>query len=74
MKDLLKRKITNELTLNAIVTAEFLKVKSVYLALINDKIKNDFVDIMNETKLNCSSLSAKIIADLSLVVSLEQII
>ena len=73
MKDLLKRKITNDLTLNAIVTAEFLKVKSVYWALINHKVKHDFADVMNETRLNCNSLSAKIIADLSVVVTLEQL-
>ena len=73
MKDLLKRKITNDLTLNAIVTAEFLKVKSVYWALINHKVKHDFADVMNETRLNCNSLSAKIIADLSVVVTLEQV-
>ena len=71
LKDLLKRKISNDLTLNAIVTADFLKVKSVYWALINEKVKHDFVDLMNETKLNCSSLSSKIIADLSLVVTVE---
>lgn len=73
MKDLIKRKITNDLTLNAIVTAEFLKVKSVYWALINHKVKHDFADVMNETRLNCNSLSAKIIADLSVVVTLEQV-
>jgi hypothetical protein len=73
LKDLLKRKITNDLTLNAIVTAEFLKVKSVYWALINHKVKHDFADVMNETRLNCNSLSAKIIADLSVVVTLEQL-
>lgn len=73
MKDLLKRKITNDLTLNAIVTAEFLKVKSVYWALINHKVKHDFADVMNETRLNCNSLSAKIIADLSVVVTLDQV-
>ena len=73
MKDLIKRKITNDLTLNAIVTAEFLKVKSVYWALINHKVKHDFADVMNETRLNCNSLSAKIIADLSVVVTLEQL-
>jgi len=73
LKDLIKRKITNDLTLNAIVTAEFLKVKSVYWALINHKVKHDFADVMNETRLNCNSLSAKIIADLSVVVTLEQV-
>jgi hypothetical protein len=73
LKDLLKRKITNDLTLNAIVTAEFLKVKSVYWALINHKVKHDFADVMNETRLNCNSLSTQIIADLSLVVTLEQV-
>jgi hypothetical protein len=73
LKDLIKRKITNDLTLNAIVTAEFLKVKSVYWALINHKVKHDFADVMNETRLNCNSLSAKIIADLSVVVTLEQL-
>ena len=47
LKDLIQRKVTNDIFLNFIVTADFLKVKSVYWAVINQKLKSDFVEIMN---------------------------
>lgn len=71
LKDLIHRKITNEIFLNFIVTAIFLKVDTVYWAVINQKLKPDFVQIINECKLNLSNLQGSIVKDFATVVQID---
>lgn len=56
------------------MTADFLKVNSVYWAIIHQKLKHNFADVINDTKLNLNSLSSKIIADMAANITLEQVL